>query len=200
MRLAATARQACKTGSIQWPHGNGKTWRSAARHSAARHSMAHLLAGHELQGAVGAKVQHRVSLQRGTPGREVMGEGGRTLGDQGLLLGRRHSATAPRPAHCSMRSMPGLNARSCVCSSEYIAGRTHPEDLLQVGVVGGKAVVGAGRLGEQQAHRVALVAAEVGGNKQGLGVVCISQLGVCRYVRAGSGGLSGGGRWEGHNR
>ncbi len=33
----------------------------------------------------------------------------------------------------------------------------HLEDLLEVGVEGGKAVVGRGRAAEEQAHRVALV-------------------------------------------
>ena len=55
---------------------------------------AHLLTGHELQGTVGAKVQHRIG----------------------------------------------------------------PPDFVQEGVVGGKAVVGAGGAGEQQPHGVAFVA------------------------------------------
>ncbi len=36
--------------------------------------------------------------------------------------------------------------------------RIRPPEFIQEGVVGGKAVVGAGRAGEQQPHRVALVA------------------------------------------
>ena len=84
---------------------------------------AHLLTGHELQGAVGAEVQHRVS----TP------------------------------------------------------------DLLEIGVVGGEAVVGAGAAGVQQPHRVTLVAkgglnadedvAEVATEDQQVGAVAVQVAG-----------------------
>jgi len=112
---------------------------------------AHLLARHELQRAVRAKVQHRVRL-RGRRARPPQPLGVFVIPIRSNVPGVGCSEVPRlRQRRCTLGALASEQAQA-----EPPAARL--EDALQECVVGGKAVVRRRGAAEQQAHGVALVA------------------------------------------